>query len=111
MSRYGATSFSVTLSPGHRDITRFRPWSPIAPRQEIIWTAPKKIPNVAQTTGAVDVFDPPSGFSGPILRRVSACPNLHESWTQPAHVRCPVAQLLNESKSGDLPRLAGECDK
>jgi hypothetical protein len=23
----------------------------------------------------------------------SACPNLHEWWTQPAHVRCPVAQL------------------
>jgi hypothetical protein len=24
----------------------------------------------------------------------SACPNLHEWWTQPAHVRCPGVQLL-----------------
>jgi hypothetical protein len=26
--------------------------------------------------------------------KLQACPNLHERWTQPAHVRCPVAQLL-----------------
>ena len=37
-----------------------------------------KFPNVAQTTGAVDVFDPHSGISGPTLRRASACPNPHE---------------------------------
>jgi len=30
MSRYVATPFIVALSPGHSDITRFRPWSPIA---------------------------------------------------------------------------------
>ena len=54
----------------------------------------KKIPKVDQTTGTVDVFDLRSGISGPTSRRTSACPNLHELWTQPAHVRCPVAQLL-----------------
>ena len=54
----------------------------------------KEIPKVAQTTGAVDVYDPRSGISGPTLRRASAWPNLHECWTQPAHVRYPVAQLL-----------------
>jgi len=29
MSRYATTPLIVALSPGHSDITRFRPWSPI----------------------------------------------------------------------------------
>ena len=37
-----------------------------------------KIPNVAQTIGNVDGFDPRSGISGPTWRRASTCPNLHE---------------------------------
>ena len=78
MSRNAATKLIVALSPGHSEITRFRPWSPIATRQEIIWLAPKKVPKDAQTTGTVDVFDPRSGISGPTSRRASACPNLHK---------------------------------
>jgi len=30
VSRYAANPFIVALSPGHSDITRFRPWSQIA---------------------------------------------------------------------------------
>jgi len=30
LSRYAATPLIVALSPGHSDITRFHPWSPIA---------------------------------------------------------------------------------
>jgi len=30
VSLYAATPLIVALSPGHSDITRFRPWSPIA---------------------------------------------------------------------------------
>jgi len=30
VSRYAAITLIVALSPGHSDITRFRPWSPIA---------------------------------------------------------------------------------
>jgi len=30
VSRYAATPLTAALSPGHSDITRFRPWSPIA---------------------------------------------------------------------------------
>jgi len=30
VSRYAVTPLIVALSPGHSDITRFRPWSPIA---------------------------------------------------------------------------------
>jgi len=64
------------LSLGHSDITRFRPWSPIATGNHL--DCAKKIPKVAQTTGTVDIFDPHSGISGPTLWRASACPNLRE---------------------------------
>ena len=67
---------SIALSPGHSDITRFRPWSPIATGNHL--DRAEKIPKVAQTTGTVDGFDPRSGTTGPTSRRASACPNLHE---------------------------------
>ena len=76
MSRYGATHLIVTLSPGHSDITRFRPWSPVATGNHL--DRAEKIPKVAQTNGNVKVFDPRSGISGPTSRRASACPHLHE---------------------------------
>jgi len=57
--RYAATPGIVALSPGHRDITRFRPWSPIATGNHFN-RVKKKTPKVAQTTGTVDVFDPRS---------------------------------------------------
>ena len=78
MSRYAATPLIVALSPSHSDITRFRPWSPIAPDRKSFGSRRKKIPKFAQTIGIVDVFDPRSGISAPTLRRASACPNLHE---------------------------------
>ena len=40
VSRYAATPFIVALPPGHCNMTRFRPWSPIA--KGIIWIALKK---------------------------------------------------------------------
>ena len=92
VSRYTATPLIVALSPGHSDITLLRPWSPIATGNYLDRT--EKIPKFAQTTGTVDVFYPRSGISGPTSRRATGCPNLLEWWTQPAHVRCPVAQLL-----------------
>ena len=74
--RYTATPLIVALSPGHSDITRFRPWSPIA-TENYLDRAEKNL-KFAQTTGTVDGFDPCSGISGSTLRRASACPNLHE---------------------------------
>jgi len=91
-SRYAATPLIVALYPGHSDITRFRPLSPIATENHL--DRVERIPKVAQTTGTVDVSDPRSGISRPTSRRAPACPNLLERWTQSAHVRCPVAQLL-----------------
>ena len=76
MSRYATTPLNVALSPGHSDITRFRPWSPIAIGNHL--DRAEKIPKAAQTTDTVDVFDPRSGISGTTSRRSSKCPNLHE---------------------------------
>ena len=66
----------VVLSPGHSDITRFRPLSPIATGNHL--DRPEKIPKFVQTTGTVDIFDLSSGISGPTSRRASPCANLHE---------------------------------
>jgi len=76
MSRYAAIPLIVALSRGHSDLTRFRPWSPIATGNHL--DRAEKIPKVAQTTGTVDVFDPRSGISGPTSRRASVCPNRYE---------------------------------
>jgi len=35
VSRYAATPLIVALYPGRSDITRFRPWSPIATRNHL----------------------------------------------------------------------------
>ena len=56
MSRYAATPLIVAFSPGHSDIARFRPWSPIATVNHL--DRAEKIPNNAQTTDSVNVFDP-----------------------------------------------------
>ena len=76
VSRYTATPLFVALSPGRSDITRFRPWSPIATRNHL--DRAEKIPKFAETTGTVDVFNPRSGILGATWRRASACLNLHE---------------------------------
>ena len=59
MSRYAAIPLIVALSPGHSDITKFRPWSPMAMGNHL--DRVEKIPKVAQTTSTGDVFDPRSG--------------------------------------------------
>ena len=61
VSRYAATPLIFTLSPGHSDITRFRPWSPIATGNNL--DRSEKIRKFSQTTDTVDVFDLRSGIS------------------------------------------------
>jgi len=77
LNRYAAIPLFVALSPGHSDITRFRPWSPIVPDRKSFGSR-RKIPKFAQTTGTVDVLDPRSGIAGPTYRGTSACPILQE---------------------------------
>ena len=81
MNRPATTPLIVALSPGHSDITRFRPWSPIATGNYL--DRVEKIPNVAQTTGTLDVFYPHSDISGPTLRRASACPKFMNDGPNP----------------------------
>jgi len=45
VSRYAATPLSAALSPGHSDITRFRPWSLIGTGNHLDRT--EKIPKFA----------------------------------------------------------------
>ena len=104
VSRYAATPVIVDLSLGHSDIMRFRPWSPIATGNHL--DRVEKIPIVAQTTGTLDVFDPRSGISEPTSRRASACPNLHEWWTQPTRSRempsCSAIDLAEIRRSSKI---------
>jgi len=73
-------------------------------RQEIIWIAPKKIQKLFRQLAPLTFLICVQAFRDP-LRGELPCPNLHEWWTQPAHMRCPVAQLLIWPKSGGLPRI------
>jgi len=76
VSGYAATPLIVALSPGHGYITGFHPWAPIATGNHLDRT--EKIPEFAQTTGTIDVFDPCPGILGPTLQRASACQNRNE---------------------------------
>jgi len=68
VSRYAATPLIVALSPSHSDITRFRPWSPIAKGNHL--GRAEKIPNLAQTTGIVDVLIGVQAFRDPLRREL-----------------------------------------
>jgi hypothetical protein len=76
VSRYTATPLIVALSPGHSDITRFRPWSMIVTGNHL--ARAEKFPKVAMTTGTVDVFNPRSFISEPTSRKPSASQNHNE---------------------------------
>ena len=52
VSRYAAIPLIVALSPGHSDITRFRPLSPIATGNHL--DRKEKIPKFAHTTSTVE---------------------------------------------------------
>ena len=68
--------------------------------------AGRKNSKFAQKTGAVDVFDPRSGISGPTSRRASVCPNLHDRWTQPTRSRempsCSATDLAEIRRSSKI---------
>ena len=100
VSRSAFTPLTFALSPSHSEITRLRPWSPNATGNYLF--SAEKIPNLPHTSGTVDICDLRSGISGNTSRRASSCPNLHELWTQPAHERCPAAQLLINRNAEDF---------
>ena len=56
VSRYAATPLIVALSPGHSDITRFRPWSPIATGNHLDRAEPKKFKNLLRRMAPLTFF-------------------------------------------------------
>jgi len=72
VSRYAATPFIVSLSPGHSDITWFRPWSPIATGNHLDPT--EKIPKVAHMTGTNDFLICVQAFWDPLREEL---PHVH----------------------------------
>ena len=69
MSRYAATPLIVVLSPGHSDITRFRPWSPIATGNNL--DRAEKIPKFAQTLAPLTFLIRVQAFRDPLRGELS----------------------------------------
>jgi len=81
-------SIDCCLSLGHSDMNQVLSMVTNCDRKS--FGSRWKSSTFPQTT---DVFDLCSGILGPTLWRASACPNLHESWTQPAHERCSAIDM------------------
>ena len=64
VSRYAFTSLIVALSLGHSDITRFRPWLPIATGN--LLDRAEKIPKLAQTNDTVEFLIRVQAFRDPL---------------------------------------------
>ena len=110
VSRYVAAPLIVALSPGHSNITRFRPWSTIAPDTKSFGSRRKKSQICSDDWHRWRFW---SAFRHFGTHSAESFPMSKSSWMmeQPAHVRCPVAQLLIEPKSVGLRRLAREFHK
>jgi hypothetical protein len=68
VSRYAATPFIVASSPGHSDITRFHPWSPIATGNHL--DRAKNVPKFAQMTGTIDFMIRIQAFRDPLHKEL-----------------------------------------
>ena len=64
MSRYAATPLIFALSPGHSDITRFRPWSPIATGNHL--DRAEKIPNLLRRLAPMTFLIRVQAFRDPL---------------------------------------------
>jgi hypothetical protein len=65
VSRYAATALIVALSPDHSHITRFRPWSPIAPTGNNLDRA-EKIPNLLRRLTPLTILFGVQAFRDPL---------------------------------------------
>jgi len=77
-SRYPATPLIVALSPGHSDITRFRPWSPIAPDSISFRWGQKKVQKLLRRLAPLIILIRVQAFRDPLrgeLRHVQIFKN------------------------------------
>jgi len=105
VSRYAATPLIVVLSPGHNDITRFRPWLSIATGNHS--DRDEKISNIVQTTGTVVFLIRLQAFRDPLGREL---PHIQIFMNDGLNPFTWDAQLLSywfsRNPAGGLPRLA-----
>ena len=66
VSRYVAILLTVALSPSHSDITRFRPWSPIATGNHLDRAEPKKFKNLLRRLAPLTFFIRVQAFRYPL---------------------------------------------
>ena len=66
VSRYAATPLIVALSPGHSDITKFRPWLPIATGNHFDRAQPKKFQNLLRRLAPLTFFFRVHSFRDPL---------------------------------------------
>jgi len=64
VSRYATTPLIVALSPGHNDITRFRPWSPSATGNHL--DCAEKIPNLLRRLASLTFLIRVQAFRDPL---------------------------------------------
>jgi hypothetical protein len=58
----------------------------------------KNISKVSPTTDTVEIFYPRSGISRPTTWRASACPDLHEWWTEPRSCEMPSCLAIDTAE-------------
>ena len=66
VSRYAATPLIVALSAGHSDITRFRPWSPVATGNHLDRSEPKKFQQLLRRLAPFTFFIRVQAFQEPL---------------------------------------------
>ena len=77
LSPYAATALILPLSPGHNDITRFRPWSPIVRGNHFDRAEVKNFQKLLRRLAPLTFFIR-TVILGPASRRAAPCPNIHE---------------------------------
>ena len=68
MSRYVATPLIVASFPGHSDITRFRPWSPIASGNHL--DRAEKIPDLLRQLALLTFLIRVQAFLDPLYKEL-----------------------------------------
>ena len=109
VSRYAANPLIVALSPGHSDITRFfhghQSW------QEIIWIAPKKIPNLFRRLAPLTFLIRVQAFRYPLRGELPHVQIFMNDGPNPLTWDTQLLSYWFSPESGSLPRLAREFDQ
>ena len=90
VSHYAGTPFIVALSPGHSDITRFRPWSTVATGNHL--DRAKKLKNLLRRLAPVTFLIGVQAFRDPLRGEL---PHVHSS------------RMMDPTRSREMPICLG----